>query len=124
MECIICFNNINNDDKILQCKKCNILFHKNCYERWNRIKKDNKCIYCMSKNTIINIGLIVSFLLVSFILWNTNTLFQILKNEERAKMELWASAQKELIKKENLNNDYGNIVFDVLQKIGNTPIIL
>ena len=78
----------------------------------------------LSKNTIINIGLIVSFLLVSFILWNTNTLFQILKNEERAKMELWASAQKELIKKENLNNDYGNIVFDVLQKIGNTPIIL
>ena len=53
-ECIICFNNINKDDKILQCKKCNILFHKNCYERWNRIKKDNKCIYCMSKNTIIN----------------------------------------------------------------------
>ena len=78
----------------------------------------------LSKNTTINIGLIVSFLLVSFILWNTNTLFQILKNEERAKMELWASAQKELIKKENLNNDYGNIVFDVLQKIGNTPIIL
>ncbi len=39
-------------------------------------------------------------------------------------MELWALAQKELIKNENLNKDYGNIVFDVLQKIGNTPIIL
>ena len=39
-------------------------------------------------------------------------------------MELWALAQKELVNNENLNKDYGNIVFDVLQKIGNTPIIL
>ena len=54
IECIICFDNIKTDDKIVQCKKCNTLFHKNCYKRWNNIKKDNKCIYCMSKNTIIN----------------------------------------------------------------------
>ena len=78
----------------------------------------------LSKNTIINFGLVISFFLVSFILWNTNILFQILKDEERSKMELWALAQKELINNENLNKDYGNIVFDVLQKIGNTQIIL
>ena len=50
-------------------------------------------------------------------------LFQILKKEERTKMELWATAQKEIIKNTNLNLDYGNLTFDVIQKIGNTPII-
>ena len=55
MECNICFENFKYDDKIVQCKTCNSIFHKKCYKRWNNIKKDNKCIFCMSKNTIINI---------------------------------------------------------------------
>ena len=38
-----------------------------------------------------------SFVIVSLILWNTYTFFQIFKNEERVKMELWATAQKTLI---------------------------
>jgi hypothetical protein len=37
------------------------------------------------------------FCIVALILWNTNILFQILKEEERVKMELWATAQQELI---------------------------
>jgi two-component system, sporulation sensor kinase D len=39
----------------------------------------------------------VSFLIISLILWNTYTFFQIFKNEERLKMNLWADAQKALI---------------------------
>lgn len=38
--------------------------------------------------------IIASFLIVVLILWNTYNFFQIFKNEERAKVELWASAQK------------------------------
>ena len=38
-----------------------------------------------------------SFLIISLILWNTYTFFQIFKNEERLKMNLWANAQKTLI---------------------------
>jgi two-component system, sporulation sensor kinase D len=38
-----------------------------------------------------------SFLIVLLILWNTYTFFQIFKNEERKKMQLWANAQKTLI---------------------------
>jgi len=37
-----------------------------------------------------------SFLIVSFILWNTYTFFNVFKNEERIKMELWAQAQTTL----------------------------
>ncbi len=38
-----------------------------------------------------------SFIIVLLILWNTYTFFQIFKNEERRKMQLWANAQKTLI---------------------------
>ena len=53
MECNICFENFKKNDKIVKCKKCNIKYHKDCYKKWNNIKKDNKCIFCISKNTII-----------------------------------------------------------------------
>ncbi len=46
-----------------------------------------------------------------------------MKNEERKKMELWARAQKELAQNPNLENDFGILAFDVLQKIGSTPVI-
>jgi len=46
-----------------------------------------------------------------------------MKNEERKKMELWARAQKELAQNPNLEKDFGIFAFDVLQKIGSTPVI-
>jgi signal transduction histidine kinase len=49
------------------------------------------------KNTTRWIIILVSFLIISLILWNTYTFFQIFKNEERLKMNLWAKAQKTLI---------------------------
>jgi two-component system, sporulation sensor kinase D len=45
-----------------------------------------------------------SFVIVLLILWNTYTFFQIFKNEERKKMQLWANAQKTLINAD-LNTD-------------------
>ncbi len=52
-----------------------------------------------NQNSNSNRSLIVaaSFVIISLILWNTYTFFQIFKNEERVKMEFWAEAQKTLI---------------------------
>ena len=70
-----------------------------------------------------NWGLLGAFAIVSLILWNTYILFQVVKKEERTKMELWATAQKELVESNDLSRDYGTLSFDVLQKIGVTPMI-
>ena len=40
--------------------------------------------------------IIASFFIVILILWNTYNFFQIFKNEERVRMELWTTAQKTL----------------------------
>ena len=76
-----------------------------------------------SQNKIRPWVLLSVFAIVALILWNTNVLFQILKEEERIKMELWATAQQELIENSDLSRDYGILAFDVLQKIGVTPMI-
>src|SRR5690606_17943109 len=41
--------------------------------------------------------IIASFVIVSLIVWNTYSFFQIFKNEERVKMEYWAEAQKSIL---------------------------
>ncbi|MFV8268696.1 sensor histidine kinase [Flavobacterium sp. GT2N3] len=48
------------------------------------------------RNTTRWVIVFASFLIISLILWNTYTFFQIFKNEERLKMNLWAKAQKTL----------------------------
>jgi two-component system, sporulation sensor kinase D len=53
--------------------------------------------FSQSSNPIRWIIIFISFLIISIILWNTYTFFQIFKNEERLKMELWATAEKTLI---------------------------
>ncbi len=52
--------------------------------------------FSKSRNTSRWIIIFASFLIISLILWNTYTFFQIFKNEERLKMNLWANAQKTL----------------------------
>jgi len=76
-----------------------------------------------SNRLIKNLILLGSFIIVIFIIWNTYVLFQSMKKEERKKMELWARAQKELAQNPNLEKDFGILAFDVLQKIGSTPVI-
>jgi len=53
--------------------------------------------FSKSRNTSRWIIIFASFLIISLILWNTYTFFQIFKHEERLKMNLWANAQKTLI---------------------------
>jgi len=66
-----------------------------------------------------NSWLLGAFLIVALILWNTNILFQNLKKEERAKMELWGMAQQELIENSTVNN----LTFEVLQQTWINPMI-
>jgi signal transduction histidine kinase len=63
-----------------------------------------------------------SFLIISLILWNTYTFFQIFKNEERLKMNLWAQAQKTLINADqNADVDLPLMIFSNNTSI---PIVL
>ncbi|WP_281764765.1 sensor histidine kinase [Neptunitalea lumnitzerae] len=55
-------------------------------------------MFLQKRNTVRWILIISSFIIVSLILWNTYNFFQKFKNEERAKMEIWANAQQTLIK--------------------------
>jgi len=48
------------------------------------------------RNTTRWVIIAVSFIIILLILWNTYAFFQIFKNEERQKMEVWAEAQKTL----------------------------
>lgn len=66
-----------------------------------------------------NSWLLVAFFIVAMILWNTNILFQNLKKEERAKMELWSMAQREFVE----NNTVNNLTFQVLQQTWINPMI-
>ncbi len=71
-----------------------------------------------------NIILLVSaFVIVSLILWNTNSFFKKFKEEERSKMEIWATAQSELLQSSE-DMDLGNLTIKVLQNNSSTPMIL
>jgi hypothetical protein len=48
------------------------------------------------RNTTRWIIIITSFVIVSLILWNTYSFFQIFKNEERVKMQNWALSEKKI----------------------------
>ncbi|MGG8495444.1 sensor histidine kinase [Tenacibaculum sp. TC6] len=69
------------------------------------------------------IAVLISIIIVSFILWNTYVFFQKFKEEERMKMELFASALKEFNANENLNDEF-NIEGKVIENVRNIPLIL
>jgi len=66
--------------------------------------------------------ILVSFFIISLILWNTYTFFQIFKNEERLKMNLWAKAQKTLINADE-NTDV-ELPLQIFSTNSSIPIIL
>ncbi len=73
------------------------------------------------KNITRWILIAASFVIISLILWNTYTFFQIFKNEERVKMEHWAEALK------SLNNAGVDTDIELQRKImqnASIPIIL
>ena len=67
--------------------------------------------------------LISAFVVVSLILWNTNSFFRKFKEEERHKMEIWATAQSELLRSAE-NQELGTLHLKVLQRNTTTPMIL
>src|SRR5690606_34492070 len=66
--------------------------------------------------------IIASFVIVSLIVWNTYSFFQIFKNEERIKMEYWADAQKSLMSADE-NTDL-ELPFKIIRNNTTIPIVL
>ncbi|WP_318343632.1 sensor histidine kinase [Flagellimonas baculiformis] len=76
------------------------------------------------KRKASNITLLISaFVIVSLILWNTNSFFKKFKEEERLKMEIWATAQLELIQSP-VDQELGNLTLKVMANNTSTPMIL
>jgi signal transduction histidine kinase len=75
------------------------------------------------KKTSNFVLLAIAFAIVSLILWNTNSFFKKFKEEERLKMEIWATAQSELLQYSE-DMDMGNLTIKVLQNNTSTPMIL
>ena len=67
-----------------------------------------------------NLWPLLAFGIVALIVWNTNIFFETLKQEERAKVELWIQAQKEFV----TSDAPSNLTFEVLQQTGINPMIL
>lgn len=74
------------------------------------------------RNTTRWIIIFISFSIITLILWNTYTFFQIFKEEERHKMNLWASAQKTLINADE-NTDL-DLPLEILNKNTSVPVML
>jgi two-component system, sporulation sensor kinase D len=66
--------------------------------------------------------ILASFVIVALILWNTYTFFQIFKNEERVKMQLWAQSLK-TINNANLDTDI-ELPRQIMENNTTIPIIL
>ncbi|CAA0163525.1 ATP-binding protein [Tenacibaculum maritimum] len=69
------------------------------------------------------IAILISFSIVSLILWNTYVFFQKFKKEERSKMELFAASIKEFATNPDLNKDT-NLNFKIYDIITDIPLIL
>ncbi|OQD44486.1 two-component sensor histidine kinase [Croceivirga radicis] len=81
-------------------------------------------MYFSTRQKAPNIILLTAaFVLVSLILWNTNSFFKKFKEEERLKMEIWATAQLELIQSP-VDQELGNLTLKVLGNNTSTPMIL
>ena len=77
------------------------------------------------KNTLLlkRFVILISFSIVSLILWNTYSFFNRFKNEERLKMEIVATAMKEFAKNQNLEADI-SLEDKIIKSNTNIPMIL
>ncbi len=87
----------------------------------------------LRKKTFSRWGFILaSLLIISLILWNTYIFFNQLKENERTKMEIWATAQQDLIKSslevpendKGITNPLSETALAVIQSNSTTPMIL
>ena len=67
--------------------------------------------------------IVVSFVIISLILWNTYVFFNNFKNEERIKMENWSAAQKEISQTSDLDDDIGELPLKIIRSNSTTPMI-
>ena len=80
-------------------------------------------LFSEKRNLTRWIIIMTSFVIVTLIMWNTYTFFQIFKNEERVKMQNWALAQKK-INSADPNADVDmELPFQIIQE-SNIPIIV
>jgi hypothetical protein len=79
-------------------------------------------LFSERRNTTRWIIIFISFLIISLILWNTYTFFQIFKNEERLKMKLFANAQISIVNA-NENTDV-ELPLQIFSDNTSIPVIL
>ena len=79
----------------------------------------------MLKNNSFNRWLlfISSVGIIFLIIWNTFSFFKILKENERIKMEIWATAQEDIKKSDQLKLSFSETSLEVLQSNTTTPMI-
>ena len=55
IECLICFEDINYEDRTATCSLCNQIIHTKCLKRWMKVKSSNNdvCIYCQQIDTMV-----------------------------------------------------------------------
>ncbi|MCG2429668.1 sensor histidine kinase [Aequorivita xiaoshiensis] len=68
--------------------------------------------------------IIASVFIVGLILWNTYIFFNQLKENERAKMEIWAAAYNDFLQKNSLDTPVGDVILTIIQGNVTTPMIL
>ncbi|MBX2827208.1 MAG: HAMP domain-containing histidine kinase [Flavobacteriaceae bacterium] len=79
-----------------------------------------------SKSTLTRwFFIIVSVFIIGLVIWNTTLFFNQLKENERKKMEIWASAFEELRESElnDSNNEIG-FLLNIISKNETTPMVL
>lgn len=67
--------------------------------------------------------ILISFIIITLILWNTYVFFNNFKNEERIKMENWSAAQKEISQTTDLEDDIGELPLKIIRSNNTTPMI-
>jgi signal transduction histidine kinase len=77
------------------------------------------------QNTLVlkRIAILISFVIVALILWNTYSFFNKFKTEERLKVDVIASALVELVNNPNLNDEF-KIEIKVIENNKSIPLIL
>ncbi|MAK36270.1 MAG: hypothetical protein CMC15_08850, partial [Flavobacteriaceae bacterium] len=79
-----------------------------------------------NRKALIRWGIItVSIFIVTLVAWNTSVFFDVLKQNERSKMQIWASAQQDL-QEQILSNDgvMSDVVLKVIEGNTTTPMVM
>ena len=84
-----------------------------------------KIFFMLQKKTFSRWAFIIaSVFIVGLILWNTYIFFNQLKENERAKMEIWAAAYNDFLQNNSLDTPVGDVILTVIQGNVTTPMIL